>query len=277
VKRYHGTRKDGSLWEKLVTWFGFELHLVVDSHHELPVNYKVTTASASETTELIPLLREIQNQHPKVMDNCEEVSADKGYDSTANINAIHHEFGARPIIDKRSDWKDPDKTLPVFPDRVDTAVYDVKGHVSCVCPATGQMHPMSFWGFESLDEVLKYRCPAVVAGTSCPGRGQCPHANSKYGKIVRIPLEKDRRIFTPLPRDSKSWPEAYAKRTAVERVNSRIDRVLGFEHHTTRGLKKMEARVSIALVVMLSMALGRIRNGQPELMRSLVAPARLAT
>ena len=79
-------------------------------------------------------------------------------------------------------------------------------------------------------------------------------------------------MFTPIPRDSKAWERGYARRTAVERVNSRLDRVLGFEQHTIRGMKKMQARVGIALIVLLSMALGRIRAGQPDRMRSLVAP-----
>jgi hypothetical protein len=43
------------------------------------------------------------------------------------------------------------------------------------------------------------------------------------------------------------------------------------EQHTIRGLKKMEARVGIALVVLLSMALGLIQAGQREQMRSLLA------
>jgi len=79
-------------------------------------------------------------------------------------------------------------------------------------------------------------------------------------------------MFTPVDRDTAAWERGYDRRTAVERVNSRIDRVLGFEQHTIRGLKKMEARVGIALVVLLSMALGRIQAGQREQMRSLLAP-----
>lgn len=44
--------------------------------------------------------------------------------------------------------------------------------------------------------------------------------------------------FTPRARDTVAWQRAYDKRTAVERVNSRLDRVLGFESRTIRGLKK---------------------------------------
>ena len=69
---------------------------------------------------------------------------------------------------------------------------------------------------------------------------------------------------------SYAWKREYKKRTAVERVNSRIDNVFGFEDHFIRGLKKMKVRISIALCVMLAMALGRIKEKQKELMRSLL-------
>ena len=47
VKTYRGKREDGTAWEKVVRWFGFELHLLVDATHELPVNYQLTKASAA--------------------------------------------------------------------------------------------------------------------------------------------------------------------------------------------------------------------------------------
>ena len=56
--------------------------------------------------------------------------------------------------------------------------------------------------------------------------------------------------------------------------HSRIDQVFQFEHHTIRGQAKVETRVTLALVVMLAMALGRIRANQADLMRSLTAPVR---
>jgi len=40
-KTYRGRRKDGTLWEKVVSWFGYKLHLVVDAVYELPVNFRV--------------------------------------------------------------------------------------------------------------------------------------------------------------------------------------------------------------------------------------------
>ena len=93
------------------------------------------------------------------------------------------------------------------------------------------------------------------------------------GKAVRIKLDQDRRVFTPVARSSYKWADIYRKRIAVERVNSRLDVSFGFEHHFIRGLAKMKIRMNLALVVMLSMALGRIKEKQKEQMRSLVKMA----
>ncbi len=273
VKTYRGKRADGSPWEKVVSWFGFELHLLVDATHELPVNYQLTKASAAESPLLLPLVEETEQRHPAVIAQCEQLSGDKGYDSEENNQGLYDDYGIHPIIDKRSDWKDKtDATRPLFADRADTAVYDVKATISCICPSTGEQRPMAYWGFEPDRGTLKYRCPAAVYDLDCQGRQQCPGAQTPYGKIVRIAIDQDRRMFTPVARDSAAWERGYDRRTAVERVNSRIDRVLGFEQHTIRGRKKMEARVGIALVVLLSMALGRIQVGQQDQMRSLLAP-----
>ena len=50
--------------------------------------------------------------------------------------------------------------------------------------------------------------------------------------------------------------QAVALSNSVERVNSRIDGCFGFERHTIRGIKKMRVRMGLALMVMLSEAVG---------------------
>ena len=74
-------------------------------------------------------------------------------------------------------------------------------------------------------------------------------------------------MFTPLARSSLKWERCYDKRTAVERVNSRLDESFGFEKHTIRGLAKMDTRCCLA------MAVGRIKANQAEKMRSLLQAA----
>jgi len=124
---------------------------------------------------------------------------------------------------------------------------------------------MAFGGFEAARGTLKYRCPARHYGLACRGQQRCAVRGA-----VRIKLEDDRRVFTPVARSSYKWRRLYAKRTAVERINSRLDVSFGFERHFVRGLAKMKLRVGLALVVMLAMALGRVREKRAGLMRSLV-------
>jgi hypothetical protein len=127
------------------------------------------------------------------------------------------------------------------------------------------MRAMGLVGFERDRMTVKYRCPAQHYGYECEGLDRCP-----VGKAVRITLEKDRRLFTPLPRSSLKWERCYDRRTAVKRVKSPLDTSFGFEKHTIRGLTKMYTRCCLALVAMLAMAVGRIKANQTEAMRSLL-------
>jgi hypothetical protein len=273
VKTYKGERQDGSVFETTKRWFGYKLHLLIDSTYELPISFEVTKASVSDTTELLPLVEKAKEAHPEVMERAKELSADKGYDSTDNNSKLFDDHHVKPIIDIRNMWKDPDgpdDTRQLYPDRADNIVYDYKGGVFCICPVTDEKRDMVHYGFEEDRGTLKYRCPAAYYGLACQGRGQCGTLRSEYGRVVRIPLKLDRRIFTPVARSTQAWERKYDKRTAVERVNSRLDVSFGFELHTIRGLAKMRMRVSLALVVMLSMAAGSIRAGKSWRMRSLV-------
>ena len=69
------------------------------------------------------------------------------------------------------------------------------------------------------------------------------------------------------------WKTIYRKRSAVERVNSRLDESFGFEKHFIRGIKKMKLRCCLALMVILAMAYGRVKEKQTKHIRSLVHPA----
>jgi len=267
-KKYEGQREDGTLWEKIVKWFGYKIHLLVDSTYELPIGYKVTKASAPDSPGLLPMVEECAQKHPAIIERAKGLAADKGYDSEENNRVLYDDYGIKPVIDIRNMWKDSDKTRPLYPDRVDNIVYNYCGTVSCICGKTGEQREMAFKGFEADREALKYICPAFAYGIQCEGMKECaPNGN----RMIRIPLETDRRIFTPIARSSYAWKRDYKKRTAVERVNSRLDVSFGFERHFIRGLAKMKLRTGISLIVMLTMAVGRIKEKQKEMMRSLVA------
>lgn len=269
VKKYCGVDKDGKAWEKVKSWFGFRVHLLVDADAELPISYEVTKASTGEQPVMRELFAELNNVHPELIERCEHAMFDKGYDSKESICDLWNKYGIKPIIDIRNMWKDGEKTKQLKSKKVENATYDFKGTVFCHCPKTGEVRQMSYGGFEAKRETLKYICPALAYGIACKGASECPI----YQKSIRISLHEDPRIFTPVARSSYKWKALYDKRTSVERVNSRIDVSFGFERHYIKGLQKMKLRCGLALNVMLAIAVGRLRQENPKLMRSLVKAA----
>ena len=265
-KVYRGRSKDGTRWEKIVGWFGYRLHLIVDSAYELPVSYMVTKASCGEAPRAHELLEHLEQVHPDILKRCKYFTADRGYDDSKLIERLWDQYNIKPVIGIRNMWKDEDKTRLIT--GKNNVVYDYCGNVYCYCPKTGARRQMAHGGFEQDRNTLKYRCPAYHYRISCAGKKSCP-----VGKAIRIPLEEERRIFTPVARSSYKWKDLYNMRSAVERVNGRVDNPFGLEKHYIRGLKKMQMRVGLALCVMLAMAVGRIKENQMEKMRSLVKAA----
>jgi len=265
-KEYRGQNKDGSLWEKIIKWFGYKLHLVVDTTHELPLAYKVTKASASDVKEGHALLEQMEKRQLEILQTAETLAADKGYDDTKLIKKCWDQYQIKPVIDLRNMWKDGEEEH-LLSGRTNVT-YNYQGNVYCYCPKTNSRREMANGGFEKDRNTLKKLCPASHYGIICKGQALC-----KVAQGLRIPLAEDRRIFTPIDRASYKWKKEYDKRTSVERVNSRLDVSFGFELHTIRGMAKMKLRCGLALSVMLAMAVGRIKEKQREKMRSLVKAA----
>jgi hypothetical protein len=279
VKKYTGQREDGTLWERVKKWFGYQVLLLVDTEYELPVAFEVTKASAAESPRLLPLVEKTQQRHRELLAGTEYLSGDKGYDAAKTHITLWEEYPIKGVIDIREMWKDEKGgSRPLYPERADTIVYTEKGEVLCRYQDTDteaeNYTPLAFEGFEADRLTLKYRCPAAAKGIACTQKDFCNGgSHPAWGRIVRIPLDTDRRIFTPVARGTPKWEREYDHRTAVERVNSRIDNVFGFEQHYIRGQKKMQIRMNLALIVMLSMAVGRIQANQKEYLRSLLKAA----
>ena len=202
--------------------------------------------------------------------------ADKAYDSTDLIDLLWEGEGKEPrrilpVIPKREDWKDEEKDRPLL-EGANNITYDCQGQLYCYCWKTGRRRQMHYWGYEKGRDAQKWRCPAAVYGLQCESYGRCS-GDGGYGRVVRARREMDRRTFLPVGRTSLKFERLYRKRSAVERVNSRLDVSYGFERHFIRGMGKMRLRCSLALVVMLAMALGRVEEKQKEEMRSLVQAA----
>ena len=266
IKKYSGTDDAGKKWEKIVSWFGYKLHLIVDAVYELPVAFEITKASVGEGPEMKKLIEKIGKENPEIMKRCEVFTADRGYDDEDIIKTLWLDYKTKAVIDIRNMWKDKNE-VRMFENRHNIIGYDNFGEIYCYCPKTGIRRAMSYNGFEEARETLKFTCPQKAYGAVCKGCEGCLYNN----KSIRIKMDEDSRRFTAIARSSYKWDREYKKRTSVERVNSRLDNSYGFEKHYIRGKKKMKMKVGLALLIMLVMALGRIKENQPEKMRSLIS------
>ncbi|MBW1840158.1 MAG: transposase [Deltaproteobacteria bacterium] len=88
VKTYCGQREDGTLWQKVKSWFGYKLQLIVDANYELLLAFKVKKASEAEMPKAHDLLDEIEECHPDILKRCVYLDADQGYDDGKLITRI---------------------------------------------------------------------------------------------------------------------------------------------------------------------------------------------
>jgi len=63
VKSYRGMDENGRLWERVKRWFGYKVHLIVDTVYEVAVGFEVTRASSSDTTRLLPMMERLKDRH----------------------------------------------------------------------------------------------------------------------------------------------------------------------------------------------------------------------
>jgi hypothetical protein len=279
VKTYD-EEEEGTAYQKLKKWFGYKLHLVVDANYELPVAWELTGAAVGESPRLMPLIESLERKHPTLLEQTETLAADRGYDDGSDKQTLHDIYGIAPLMDSRD--LHGGKMQPLDPAHHDTIYYSPTGDVCCrVDPFEPDDHKafasMQFMGFEKDRQTLKFRCPAAAFGLECRNSEACRCRlwvrEGDYGRVVRVPLARDRRVFMPIHRHSQTFEKAYRKRTAIERVNSRIDQVYGFERHFIRGKKKMQLRVGLALIVMLATAVAWVKASKPQRIRSLVLAA----
>ena len=242
-KQYSAGGANGEFVIKTKKWFGFRLHLIADAACEMPVAFSVTKASNSEQKETEKLLEKLEKEWKTFLEQCKYFLVDKGYDS-GKIIAWLEANGISPIIDIRNCWKDGEETHQY---RDTDLAYNYKG---------------TAWHVEKDGSTTELLCKGYDKSTDSLRYGFRPQKHDR--RIFRIKCEEDRRIFTPVARNSHKWKRLYKKRTGIERMNGRIDRDYRFERHTIRGLAKMTMFLTVTFLVYMGMAKGKIERGQKE-------------
>ena len=238
---------DEGVVSRVVEWFGFKLHLLVDVKHEVSLAYEITDTKAGDGETLPTVLTQAQANLP--LKRIKTLA----YDKAADTQDVHHALsrqGIKPIIQNRALWKDePERMLPDH-DGNSNVVYDEAGTLYCYDRVSQPMvrHRMAYIGYEPERETLKYRCPAMHEGWQCPMSEVC-NAGKSYGMTVRVDREVDLRRFPALPRGTKKFERMYKGRTAVERVNGRFKVFWGVDDGNLRGSRRFFANVGAVMVV----------------------------
>ena len=232
---------------RVVEWFGYKLHLVVDAKHEVALGYAITSPKAGDGETLPAVLAQAQGNLPA--GRMETLAYDKAAD-TNEVHEVLSEAGIKAVIRNRSLWKDEtERALPGAEGRRGV-VYDEAGTVYCYDESSEPIvrHRMAYIGYEPARGTLKYRCPALHEGFPCGMSAVC-NAGKSYGRTVRVPRAIDLRRFPALPRATKKFERLYRGRTAVERVNGRLKVFWGADDGNIRGARRFFAQVGAVMVV----------------------------
>ena len=239
-ENYYKDVKTGETKVKKTTYFGYRYHLLADVKYELPIEYTVTKASKGEREQFKKHIEMLPDDKVKKI---ETASADKGYDCKEIIDYLKNK-GISPVIDIKNQWQNGEITKQY---KETDIVYTYDGKVSII-NEDREMIPLKYLGYDKVKETLRYQYKE---------------------RVYSIDVNYDSRIFTPIARDSKKWKRIYNKRTALERINGRLDRDFNLENHKVRGLKKATVIIDLMMIGMMAMAKGHILNHQEEKIRCL--------
>ena len=236
---------------RVVEWFGYKLHLLVDSKHEVALAYHITDTKAGDNERIAALVQQAQQNLPP------HRLKTLAYDKAANDGAVHeflHEAGIQAVIQNRNfQLEEPEKVLggrtPL------NIVYDQAGTVFCYDRVSEPpvRHALAYIGHEPDRGTIKYRCPARHQGFDCPSAADC-NAGRDYGLTVRVKQEIDLRRFPSIPRATKQFERLYAGGTAVERVNGRLKIFWGIDDGQVYGARRFHGHVGAVMVVHMAFA-----------------------
>lgn len=223
-----GAKKDS--FGNTVTWFGYKLHLAVDTESELPIAFEVTPANVNDG-DLGPVLIEKvassvpENEKPKFY------VMDAGYDQQKNYEAAHNNSAQAIIPLNLRNEKEPPA-----------------GILSNGTPICSMGYEMVYWGADK--NILKFRCPHILGKVDCPfGSAWC--SGSNYGLVKKVNIKDDLRRYSSPHRNTRKWEDLYDRRTAVERVNSRLKTHLTANRLHVWGIKKVKTHLLLNMIVLL--------------------------
>jgi hypothetical protein len=240
-------KDDSGRVTKILEWFGYKGHLLVDVKHEVILAWQITATKTADNDMIGSLVDQAKANLPE--NRMQTLAYDKAADDIA-IHELLRDEEIKPLIEIRSCWQNRTEELVPGQEHRGNIVHDEAGTVFCVNTVSQPpvRHKMAYTGHEADRGTLKYRCPAKHEGWTCPMSEVC-NAGKTYGLTVRVKQESDLRRFPPIPRGTKKFEELYDGRTAVERANARLKIFWGADDGNIAGAARFHGFFSTVMIV----------------------------
>jgi transposase len=231
---------------KVVYFWGYRNHVVVDTETELPLWERTEPADRKESPLAVPLLRALLGRLPLPI---EAICADSAYDADRLLKFTVDELHAQPVVA-------PHPRRHANPD------FRIQGS-AVVCPANlemfrrGKMTPR-----RTRISYIQFSCPIHYDRSLQQRFLVCPVAHPKFfqQKGCNYLLRISPNIRLQIPYGSGSFRQLYRERTAVERAFSRL-LTIAMQDLPTRGLDSARNLCTIAHITVLLVALAAHRSG----------------
>jgi transposase len=238
-------------------FWGYKDHVLLDSKYGLPI-FNLTLAANTADVKAGEALAEKAAALINFDDRVKNLIADKAYDSNPFYESIKRILGANVIAPLKSNAK--------------TALFN--GDIP-VCDAGLTMHKDGHI-YRKSGVRFKFCCPFKNSKSkNCP----CNHPDflksAKNKGCIKWMCVKAANPRNSADRNSPAFKFLYAKRTAIERYNSRF-KFLNNERAYVRNLRSVSAIVSISHICLQLTAIVSAKDANLKLVRSLSALKRAA-
>jgi len=233
--------------KKIVYFWGYRNHCIVDCKSELPVEEETKPANVQDVNMFIPLFDRIRKYYPF---HIKGVLGDSAFDSEHILKYIFQTLKASPYIGRN-------------PRRKTNQEFKISSGAR-VCMAGFEM---LYWGrFEDRGKIrIKFVCPITHSKTFQKEHPFCPwfHPAFKKGNGCTAYLRADSNIRENIPYQTKKFVKVYNMRSGSERLFSRL-LSLTMKNIPVKGLNAVSNHCTLAHITCLGIALAACKTGHRD-------------
>lgn len=228
------------------SFFGYKVHLIVDTQSQLPIEAIITSGEVPDNTQAADLIDGAIQHHPDI--SISSSAMDAAYDDTD--------------VYKHCVNKDIHPIIPLNPRNQEKDTFSVNPQVDmdkdgCFFCSVTKLRLVKNGTDPKRKGRQKLICPPTGERKDCPFRESCC-PTSKVGRTFYLYPLRDIRLLGTIPRDSDEWKFLYRQRTAVERTNSSLKSPTHkLDEPRVRGLEQIKIHVFLSICALVVKTIGK--------------------